>query len=68
MAADRFTREELQSISARAHELATKTRSSGMRTALLLLSEAAANVAVKLPIEEPPSESPDPAGEAKASE
>ncbi len=47
-----FTREELESIHERATQQALAEEDSSIRTALQVLGEAAANLAVKLPPEE----------------
>jgi glucokinase len=47
-----FTREELEAIHERATQNALEEEDSSIRTALQVLGEAAANLAVKLPAEE----------------
>jgi hypothetical protein len=47
-----FTREELEAIHERATQNALAEEDSSIRTALQVLGEAAANLAVKLPAEE----------------
>jgi hypothetical protein len=48
-----FTHEELESISKRAFAAAKRGEDASLRTALQLLGEAAANVAIKLRTEPP---------------
>ena len=52
MAVGGFTREELEAIHERATQNALAEEDSSIRTALQVLGEAAANLAVKLPAEE----------------
>ncbi len=52
MAVGGFTREELEGIQERATQRALEEEDSSIRTALQVLGEAAANLAVKLPAAE----------------
>lgn len=54
-----FTRSELESIRDRAMGLAGHQEDAGMRTALQLLGEAAANVAIRLPAEDASTSDPE---------
>ena len=53
MASAPFTREELESIRDRALQHALEDEDASLRTALQVLGEAAANLLVKYPQEEP---------------
>jgi hypothetical protein len=47
--AEPFTNDELEEIERRAMELASEQEDAGMRTALQVLGEAAANLRIKTP-------------------
>ncbi len=56
-----FSKEELNEIRERANDAATNADDASLRTALQVLGEAAANLAVKLPGGETPDPFEDPA-------